>query len=194
VSTNNNKWEAELLKIISDTQSIFNNIEWNLGGLIAAAVLIRNPKLLYLNNIPVVIEVDGLKLDGFQALGISLLGKDRKARADELLGAAKRALLCEALEIGADSLVRAIRLVQTGVDPYSSDNYFSANIKELWNSNKGKAGSLINDQDRLFIEKCAAPLRNIIRHNNGAIPPKKEIIYSGKPKNKQINLSILENS
>ena len=43
--------------------------------------------------------------------------------------------------------------------------------------------------NKLTLEKCAAPLRNIIRHNNGRLPPKKEIIYSGTLRDKKIEIN-----
>ncbi len=64
-------------------------------------------------------------------------------------------------------------------------------IRELWNPKRGRAGSLLDDGDREFIEKCVAPLRKFIRHNNGKLAPKRSIIYSGKPKSKEFNFSLV---
>lgn len=128
-------------------------------------------------------------MDGFQCLGVALLEKDRKPRADELLGMAKRALMCESLEMAADFLARAVRIAKNGKDPHEDDDYFIVDIRELWNLKTGRAGSLIDPSDRIFLEKCAAPLRNIIRHHNGRLPPKKEIIYSGTLRDRKIEIN-----
>ena len=181
---------SKLRKIQSDAIAIYNNIEWNFGGLIGMAVIILNPKLLHISNIPMRIEVDGLSVDGFQCLGIALPEKDRKGRANELFAMARRSLICEALEVGADFLVRAVRIASSGTDPYELDNYFSVNIRELWIPRDGRAGSIIDADDRAFFEKCVAPLRHFIRHNNGRLPPRKSIVYSGQPRSKRISISF----
>lgn len=175
--------------MLNDERSIFNNIEWNLGGLIGMASVILLPKLINISNAPLRINGDGLDVDGFQCLGVALLEKDRKPRADELLAMAKRALICESLEMTADFLSRATRIAKFGQDPYEEDNYFSVDIRELWNPNEGKAGYLIDLSDREFVEKCAAPLRNVIRHNNGRLTPKRNITYSGTLRGKTIDVS-----
>jgi len=38
---------SKLRKRQADAIAIYNNIEWNLGGLIGMAVIIANPKLLH---------------------------------------------------------------------------------------------------------------------------------------------------
>ncbi len=182
--------KKKLEQLQKDAHSIYGNIEWNLGGIIGMAVVTANPKLISLSNAPMRIDIDGMSLDGFQCLGLSLLEKDRKPRADELFGLAKRALMCEALEIAADFLVRAVRIVNTDEDPYEIDSYFSVNIRELWNSKSSRAGSLVTKEDREFFEKCAVPLRNCVRHNNGRLLPHTEIKYSGNPRDKEIEVSF----
>jgi hypothetical protein len=162
---------AVLENLQNDAQAIYDNIEWNLGGLMGMAAIIKNPNLLNLTSAPLVLEVDGLSVDGFQCLGIALLAKDRQNRAEELLAMARRSLLCEALEVAADFLTRAAQVSASGMDPYERDNYSSVDIRDLWNSTTGKAGSLIKQVDREFFEKLVAPLRNFIRHNNGKLPP-----------------------
>jgi len=179
----------KIIRLLNDEKSIFSNIEWNLGALIGMASVVLSPKLVNISNAPLRISADGLDVDGFQCLGVALLEKDRKPRADELLGMAKRALMCESLEMAADFLARAVRIAENGKDPYEDDDYFSVDIRELWNPKKGRAGSLIDPSDRVFLEKCAAPLRNIIRHNNGRLSPKKEIIYSGTLRDKKIEIN-----
>ena len=178
----------KIVRLLNDEKSIFSNIEWNLGALIGMASVVLSPKLVNISNAPLRISADGLDVDGFQCLGVALLEKDRKPRADELLGMAKRALMCESLEMAADFLARAVRIAENGKDPYEDDDYFSVDIRELWNPKKGRAGSLIDSSDRVFLEKCAAPLRNIIRHNNGRLPPKKVMIYSGTLRDKKIEI------
>ena len=176
----------KIIRLVNDGKSIFSNIEWNLGALIGIASVVLSPKLVDISNAPLRINADGLDVDGFQCLGVALLEKDRKPRADELLGMAKRALMCESLEMAADFLTRAARIAKNGIDPYEDDDYYSVDIRELWNPKEGRAGYLIDSSDRVFIERCAAPLRNIIRHNNGRLPPKKQIIYSGTLRDKKI--------
>ena len=188
---NKNQIRSKIDDLVRITDGIYNNLAWNFGGLVSAAALVIHPKVLYLQNIPAVIEVDGIKIDGFQCLGLTLLGVERKTRSNELISAAKRSLLCDSIEIGADSLIRASSLVEKNVDPYELDEFFSVDIKELWNSKKGKAGYLLSKADRIFFEKCATKLRNVIRHNNAVIPSKKEIVYEGKPREKHINVSFI---
>jgi len=166
--------------LLSDSRAIFNNIQWNLGATVGIASIIINPKLINLNNAPLRIDVEGLDIDGFQCLGVALLEKDRMPRLNEIIAMAKRSLVCESLELAADFLVRASRIMHQGIDPYENDQYFSVDIRELWNSNKGKAGALITHTERQFFENLVAPLRNLIRHNNGKLLPKKAIQYSGQ--------------
>ena len=52
----------------------------------------------------------------------------------------------------------------------------------------------MEEGDREFIEKCAAPLRNFIRHNNGKLAPRRSIVYSGKPQSKEFNFNLLWSS
>lgn len=183
--------EELLNQVLSDTKSIFQNIQWNMGGLAGIAALIAKPQMYFTPNIPLRIDIDGLNIDLYQCLGISLLEKDRSPRIDELLASAKRSLICESLEITADALVRTSRIILTGKDPYRNENYFNAEIKELWNSSKGKAGGLITKNQGQFFDKCIAPLRNFIRHHNGLIPPNKEIIYSGTPLERNFDISYV---
>jgi hypothetical protein len=185
---------SALMVLRGDYESILGNIEWNLAGLVSAAMIIINPKLLHLQTVPLRIILDGLDLDGFQCLGLALIEKDRQARANELLAAAKRSLICESLEVCADFLARAARIASGERDPYAHEDYFSVDIKELWNAKRGRAGSLLEESDREFIEKFVALLRNFIRHNNGKLPPRRSIVYAGKPKSKQFNFSLVWSS
>ena len=138
-------------QIENDIQSILTNIEWNLGGLIGLGVLYSNPKIVFLQNAPLTIDVEGLKVDGFQAMGISLLEKDRKCRIDETFALAKRMLICEALETSADYLYRLIEFKKSGEVPYESESILNVSISDLFNSTKGKSGSLLIDEERKFI-------------------------------------------
>jgi hypothetical protein len=176
--------------LFSDFEAIFNNIEWNLGATIGIASIVINPKLIYLNNAPLRINVDGLDVDGFQCLGVALLEKDRMPRMNEIIAMAKRSLVCESLELAADFLVRASRIMYQGIDPYEKDQYFSVDIRELWNSNKGKAGELIDRPERQFLENLVYPLRNLIRHNNGKLLPKKSIRYNGQHYERSLNIDL----
>ncbi|RLB04002.1 MAG: hypothetical protein DRG83_05790 [Deltaproteobacteria bacterium] len=175
----------KLRKLQKDAEGIYGNIEWNMAGLIMSAVLVLNPRFLFLQSIPKVIPVDGLNIDGFQVFGLTLAEHEREDRAKELIAAAKRALICESLEVGADLLVRCARILHSGKDPYEIDQNFTANISELWNARRGKAGHLIEAEDRAFVQKCAAPLRHWIRHNNGKILPKKTLYYDGSPRGRR---------
>jgi len=176
--------------LLSDSRAIFNNIEWNLGAMVGIASIVINPKLINLNNAPLRIDVEGLDVDGFQCLGVALLEKDRMPRLNEIIAMAKRFLVCESLELAADFLVRASRIMYQGVDPYEKDQYFTVDIRELWNSNRGKAGSLINQPERYFLENIVAPLRNFIRHNNGKMPPKKTIEYAGEHYGRPLSIDL----
>jgi hypothetical protein len=178
------------MQLKQDAHAIYSNIEWNLGCGVGLGAVILNPKLLNLQAVPLRIDVDGLSLDGFQCLGIALLEKDRQARANEVLGAVRRALICEGVELAADFLVRAARVMTQGADPYDAEEYFSVDLRELWNPGSGRAGSLITADDRTFLEHCAVPLRNCIRHNNGRLLPKKSIRYHGNPRGKAIGIDF----
>jgi len=180
----------KLRKLQGDAEGIYGNIEWNMKGLIMSAVLVFNPRFLFLQSIPKVISVDGLNIDGFEVFGLTLREYERENRAKELIAAAKRALICESLEVGADLLVRCARILSSGKDPYESNNYFTANISELWSTSKGKAGRLIAAEDRAFVESCAAPLRHWIRHNNGKIPPKETLYYDGSPRGRRVQVQL----
>lgn len=175
-----------LRQIKRDAEGIYGNIEWNLGGLVASAALISTPQLLFLQAVPPQVEVEGLVFDGFQVMGLTLSRAERGPRANELIAAAKRALICEAFEVGAELLVRAVRILHSGRDPYEIDEYFSISFQELWSAQQGKAGSLLEEHERDFFRDCVASLRNWIRHNNGRIPPRKQLFYSGSPRGQQI--------
>lgn len=181
---------AKLRNLETDASAVYGNIQWNLGGVVGIAAIILNPSLLFISNIPSMISVSGLTLNGNQCLGTALAQQERRDRATELVNAAKRSLICEALELAADFLVRASRISSSGTDPYEDDDYFSSDIKELWNSKANRAGWLIEAADRDFFEMCAAPLRNCIRHNNGRLTPQKSIVYSGQPRGRSIKLSL----
>jgi len=182
--------KKELLNtLLTDSKSIFENIRWNMGGVVGIISLIKKPQMFNLSNIPLRIKIEELDIDLFQCLGISLLQKDRQPRIQELLASTKRSLICESLEITADNLVRTSKIISTGIDPYNHEDYFNADIRDLWNTTKGRAGALISKEQRLFIEKCIAPLRNYIRHNNGVVPPNKSITYNGKPANTQFAIN-----
>jgi hypothetical protein len=145
---------SQLLRLRSDFESILNNIEWNLAAFVSAAAIIINPKLLDLHNLPMRISSEGLDIDGFQAVGLALLEKDRKSRANELLAAAKRSLICESLEICADYLARGARIASGEGDPYVRDDYFSVDIRELWSGKPGRSGILLEEREREFIQKA----------------------------------------
>lgn len=181
---------SKLQKLRADAQGIYGNIEWNLAGLIAAAILIQHPEMLFLPNIPRQVTVNGLALDGFQLMGLTLRHAERAVRSNELIAAAKRSLICEAFEVGTEMLVRAIHILHSGHDPYELEDGFSANFSDTWSSRKERAGSLLEDQERKFFRECVAPLRNWIRHNNGKIPPNEQLSYSGTPRKKRIDICL----
>src|SRR6266511_241922 len=108
----------QVAQLKQDAHAIYSNIEWNLGCCVDMGVVILNPKLLNLQVIPLRIDVDGRSLDGCQCLGIDLLEKERQARANEVLGAVRRALLCAGVELAADFLVRTHPVVPQRADPY----------------------------------------------------------------------------
>ncbi len=181
--------KKKINKILSNHTSYLNNIEWTLGNLVGQAAIILKPETLNLQNVPKVISIDNLEIDGYQCLGISLLNKDRLARSNEIINSAKRSLICESLELTAEHLSRVARIKKNQVDPLDKEDFFSANIKELWNSKEGNSGCLLENDERLFFEKCASPLRHWIRHGNGKIPNKKEISYTNNIMGKNININ-----
>jgi hypothetical protein len=179
-----------LSKLRRDADAMLGNLEWNVGGLLGLSVIIQRPAVINLQSAPTSIEVDGLAVDGFQCLGLSLLQRDRKARTEEVLALARRCLICESTELATDYLVRASRLANGKEDPYNGAEYFSVDFTELWNPKKGKAGSLLTQEQRGFMEKCVVPLRHCIRHNNGRLLPYKSIHYTGLPADHQIVVSL----
>ncbi len=85
---------------------------------------------------------------------------------------------------------RIERAEPTKFYPYEGAEYFSVDFTELWNPNKGKAGSLLTHEQRAFMEQCVVPLRHSIRHNNARLLPRRSIRYSGTPADRQIAISL----
>ena len=182
--------KQKLQSLYESFQGIFGNIELNAEALIGMAVIYQMPNSLNSNSpkFPQKMMMEGSVFDVRQCLGLSLTQDQKDYRIGEIFALARRSLLCEALENSADILARVASVLERNIDPYEQNEYASINIRDLWSSKSGKSGSLIKRTDREFFEKCAAPLRNIIRHNNGRLPPNKEIVYSGSHRGKHINI------
>jgi len=125
--------------ILEGHRSILGNLEWNLGGIVGLATIVIEPKIINLQNVPRVISINGLELDGFQCYGLTLRNIERKDRSNEIIATAKRSLICESLEIIAENMARVARVVNGGDDPLITNDYFNADIRELWNGNNGKS-------------------------------------------------------
>lgn len=156
-------------------------IEWNLGALVGAAILLNNPSVVNRLAVPTEVFVDGLGLNGPLIIGLDLAAHERKDRIREVLSLAHRCLICESTELAADFLFRAARILQGQNDPYLGNDRFGVNLVDLSNQKQGKSGSLISSEQRNFMSTCAVELRCLIRHNNARLLPHKSVVYAGTP-------------
>ena len=180
---------GELNKLQSDATAMLANIEWNLGALVGAALVINKPSLVNRSAIPKEIILDELGLNGFQILGLDLASDERQARIREVLALGHRCLICESTELAADVLFRAVRILQDQKDPYLGDAQFGVDLSALSSPKKGKSGSLISIEQRNFMGTCAVVLRCLIRHNNARFLPHKSVIYDGTPASLPISIN-----
>ena len=180
---------GELSKLQSDATAMLANIEWNLGALVGAALVINKPSLVNRSAIPKEIIVDELGLNGSQILGLDLAPDEREARIREVLALGHRCLICESTELAADVLFRAVRILQDQKDPYSGEVRFGVELSDLSSPKKGKSGSLISIEQRKFMGTCAVVLRCLIRHNNARLLPHKSVVYSGTPASLPISIN-----
>jgi len=164
------------------------NIEWNLGSLVGAAVILNKPLVLRRLSIPIEVVVDELGLNGPQILGLDLAAHERKDRIREVLALAHRCLICESTELAADVLHRAALILQGQKDPYLGNKQFGVSFADLSRSKQGKSGYLISAEQRKFMSTCAVALRCLIRHNNARLLPQKSVVYAGTPA--QLPISI----
>lgn len=187
-----NVGEAAQLGI--QAQGILQSVETTAAGLVGLSAIVTDHALFLskaiLEKEIIEIKADDWIIDGRRVYGIALSPKARERRRSQLHVLGKRLLLCDSLEVVADHLARMARITSVGADPYAQDDYFSVDIRELWNQGPGRAGSLLDPEDRQFIEKCLAPIRNFMRHNNSTIPPLKSIHYEGSPKGVQISVHL----
>jgi hypothetical protein len=172
---------ADLRQLHSDASAMFANIEWNLGSLVGAAVILNKPSVVSSRAIPIEVVVDELGLNGPQILGLDLADHERKDRIREVLALAHRCLICESTELAADVLHRAALILQGHKDPYLGNKQFGVNFVDLSRPRQGKSGSLISAEQRKFLRDCAVELRCLIRHNNARLLPYKSVIYAGTP-------------
>lgn len=171
----------DLKKLRSDTSAMLSNIEWNLGSLVGAALILNNPSIVSRQSIPTEVVVDGLELSGSQILGLGLSTHESKDRIREILALAQRCLICESTELAADILFRAAQILNGHKDPYLGNKQFGVDLADLSSAKKGKSGSLISAEQRKFMSACAVKLRCSIRHNNARLLPRKSIVYVGVP-------------
>ena len=167
---------------------MFDNIEWNMAGLVGMAMILNKPTIVDKEHLPKSIDVDGLVLKAPEILGLVLPDFERKARGQEFLALAQRCLICESTELAADVLFRASRLASKKPDPYHATVPFSVKFSDLWNPNRGMSGALLTPEQRNFMQECAVNLRGLIRHNNAHLLQNKSVIYKGTPVNKQIEV------
>jgi hypothetical protein len=175
--------------LYSDASAMLDNIEWNLGSLMASAIILNKPSVVSRLAIPTEVVVDELVLIGPQILGIDLATNERKDRTREVLALAHRCLICESTELAADVLFRATRILQGQNDPYLGDKQFGVSLADLSNSKQGKSGALITAEQRKFMGTCAVKLRCLIRHNNARLLPQNSIIYIGTPSQLPIEIN-----
>jgi len=172
---------TDLKQLHSDASAMFANIEWNLGSLVGAAVVLNKPAVVSRLSTPIEVVVDELRLNGPQILGLDLTAHERKDRIREVLALAHRCLICESTELAADVLFRAARILQGQKDPYLGNDHFGVNLVDLSRQKKGKSGFLISVEQRKFMSTCAVELRCLIRHNNARLLPHKSVVYAGTP-------------
>lgn len=180
-NTPNHSILNELRQLHSDASAMFANIEWNLGSLVGAAVVLNKPAMVNRLSIPIEVVVDELSLNGPQILGLDLAAHERKDRIREVLALAQRCLICESTELAADVLHRAALILQGQKDPYLGNKQFGVNLADLSKPRQGKSGSLISAEQRKFLRDCAVELRCLIRHNNARLLPHKSVVYAGTP-------------
>ena len=180
---------TDLRQLHSDASAMLANIEWNLGSLVGATVILNKPLVVSRISIPIEVVVDELGLNGPQILGLDLAAHERKDRIREVLALANRCLICESTELAADVLHRAALILQGQKDPYLGNKQFGVNFIDLSRSKQGKSGSLISAEQRKFMSTCAVALRCLIRHNNARLLPQKSVVYAGTPAQSPISIN-----
>lgn len=166
-----------LNEIKNNYNSKMSNILWNVGNYIGLGWLIKHPQLLNISLIPPTsLEVDGLRVDAYQAFGLALIERDRTARAEEIIAGAKRSLICDSSEIFCDTICRLNYAYTHEVNPYEEKQPFSV----LFTQAEKLLKKFLSDSEANFIEKYVAPLRHNIRHNNGIFIPGKIINYTDR--------------
>jgi hypothetical protein len=186
--------EVKKTKILGHRQA-FNskceNIKWMLGGLVAQSIVISRPDIIEASKLPVEAYVDDLRMPTVDLFGLVLSPKDRQIIVDELLAACRRLLIADSADQLIESVCRAwgVHSDSSGTDPYEKSDEISFTGTKLY-AGKG-AASLLEKEEKFFIEKVAWPIRNAIRHNNAVIPPgKKPLVYSGTVAGTQVHINL----
>jgi hypothetical protein len=172
---------------------IFNDVQQTIGYLLGIYYILDNPNLIQEGRISAEnFTLDGLDFQPKQALGLELPdGRNSSNDKELLIAQMKRMLLCDSVDFSADFLTRAARLNIDGVDPYNFKCDLSVKPACLWSKGKGKAGSLLADEERAFFQNVLAPIRNLTRHNNGILPPKTKIEFRTKLYEININIKLI---
>lgn len=102
---------------------------------------------------------------------------------------AHRCLICDSMELAADILFRARRILQGQNNPYLGNNQFGVDFAGLSSPKKVKLGALISAEQRKFIGTCAVKLCCLIRHNNSRLLPQKSVVYVGTPAQLSIEIN-----
>lgn len=189
---NNKRDKVKTLKTLEKLQrgatAMFENIEWNLGALVGATLLVQQPSIVNELVLPEKFLVEELGFTPSQVLGLSLAPHERKAREREILALVRRCLICESTELATDILYRAARIAQAQPDPYHGSDGFSVKFIDLTRTKPGNAGALISAEQVKFLNTCMVKLRNLIRHNKSRLLPKQSIVYTGKPAKLEISI------
>jgi hypothetical protein len=181
---------TKLRGLFEEAREIYNTVAFCAPEFLGMAFVLENPGVLAASIVPAELDAGGVVFSVSQCLGLGLPPDHRSLHRRNMVAAAKRILHCDSLELTVSFLVRAARILRSGKDPVESNDYFDPGMRELWNAQKGRAGALLAPDERLFFQKCAAPLRNLLRHNNAILPPHKRILYDGKPFGREISLRL----
>ena len=183
--------KSKLKKVKEEAINIFIQIQQYFGFLVGISLIIEKPEIIAIpSDFPNKINVEHLTFNINEIIGLNIPNDNRPNQKEILLTMAKRSLFCESLEFATNILSRSSKILHTGEDPYETIDHFQPNFKDLNSGKKGKAGCLLDPNEREFFDKCLGPLRHITRHSNAEISQKKKISYSGNICGTQVNLSL----
>jgi hypothetical protein len=176
--------EAFVETIAADTVSMLTNVEWNALGLVGAAAIARTPGLLNRYALPSGVVVDAFTMPGEVVFGVGLPQAERSSRADELIAASKRTLVCDAAEVLVEGITRMDRWCVAGVDIHAagrSRHPEDVQCKRVADGNRSpRELGLVDHAEQAFLRDLVFPLRHAIRHNNGRVHhATKSINYAG---------------